>query len=187
MSAFANFGEQSLLRENVDKIALFGPDAASKEAGLLVGQDATQRLSVTSPAVQLATPYNAQHATVSQQIAMQVSLQVSKARAGEIELRLEPEELGKLRITFLPREMGMTLSIVAERPETLELLRRNSDQLLADLGGMDLGQTSLEFSGGEQEWASQDGSHPSDVSEGKRTSVIVTPAVQVPGRLDIRL
>lgn len=182
----AGFGELSMLREGVGSMDLSQPKVGVQEAGPFASQDSSNR-PVLNSLPQAALPPVVQNASVSQQVAMQISLQVGNARKSEIELRLEPEELGKVRIVLMPRDMGMTLSIVAERPETLELLRRNADQLLADLGGMDLGNASLEFSGGEREWAAQEELSPSDIPDEQITSVTVTSAGTIPGRLDIRL
>ncbi|MCV6823062.1 MULTISPECIES: flagellar hook-length control protein FliK [Halocynthiibacter] len=61
-----------------------------------------------------------------------------------IEIALSPEELGKVRLTLLPAEHGMMLSIVAERPETLDLMRRNIEML--SQGFQSLGYESTAFS-----------------------------------------
>lgn len=63
---------------------------------------------------------------------------------GSIEVRLSPEELGRVRVSMIPGEAGLVIQLVAERPETLELLRRHADLLAADLH--DAGYTGLEFS-----------------------------------------
>src|SRR5690606_4615191 len=52
---------------------------------------------------------------------------------GMVELRLAPEELGRVTMRLSMADDGLTLSIVAERAETLDLIRRNADQLTRDL------------------------------------------------------
>ncbi|MDJ1008286.1 MAG: flagellar hook-length control protein FliK [Paracoccaceae bacterium] len=87
--------------------------------------------------------------------AVSVSRQVSEAAGvssgGEIEVSLSPEELGRVKMTMTPAESGLTVTIQAERPETLDLLRRHIDILAQDLA--EQGFTSLNFafggSGGE--------------------------------------
>lgn len=66
---------------------------------------------------------------------------------GFVEIRLQPEELGRVRLTMLPGDLGVTVQVSAERPETLDLMRRNIDMLEADL--MERGFTNLAFSFGE--------------------------------------
>jgi len=71
---------------------------------------------------------------------------IVQARDGQMELRLNPEELGRVRLHFQPSEQGaMILTISAERPETLDLLRRNIDQLGRELAAMGYDNTSFNF------------------------------------------
>ena len=61
-----------------------------------------------------------------------------------VEVTLSPEELGKVRMTLTTTDGGLTLSLVADRPETLALMRRHIDQLAQDF--RDLGFQNLSFS-----------------------------------------
>lgn len=61
-----------------------------------------------------------------------------------VELTLNPEELGKLRMTFKTDASSMNIVVQVERPETLELMRRHIDQLAQDMG--ELGYSSVQFS-----------------------------------------
>jgi flagellar hook-length control protein FliK len=60
-----------------------------------------------------------------------------------VELTLTPEELGRVKMTLSAQDGALSLSISAERPETLDLLRRNADSLLRDF--RDLGYSSVDF------------------------------------------
>jgi hypothetical protein len=66
---------------------------------------------------------------------------------GPVEISLSPEELGKVRMSLLGGEGQMTVQIVAERPETLDLLRRHIDLLASELRQQ--GFTDLSFSFGQ--------------------------------------
>jgi hypothetical protein len=68
-------------------------------------------------------------------------------QAGAVEITLSPMELGQLR--FEMRQMGDQVQIIlsAERPETLELLRRHSDALLQDFRAAGFAGASLSFGG----------------------------------------
>ena len=71
----------------------------------------------------------------------------SALQDGPVELTLNPEELGRVRMTLRSGEGTMMVTITVERPETLDLLRRNIDQLgnqLRDIGYHDL---TFEFAG----------------------------------------
>ena len=63
---------------------------------------------------------------------------------GVVEVTLSPEELGRVRVSMQASESGMTVQITAERPETLELMRRHIDVLAGELRGQ--GHTGLAFS-----------------------------------------
>lgn len=67
-----------------------------------------------------------------------------------VELTLSPEELGRVRMTFTTSDGALTMTLVADRPDTLDLLRRHIDVLAQDF--RDLGFANLSFSfaqGGE--------------------------------------
>lgn len=69
-----------------------------------------------------------------------------KTPDGSVELRLSPEELGRVKMTVSPAaDGGVSVSVLVERPETLELLRRHSDLLLADLKAEGFANPNLDF------------------------------------------
>lgn len=123
-------------------------------------------------------------------VATQIAIQISGTRAKEIELRLEPEELGKVRITIQPRDMGLIVILNAERPETLDLLRKNADELLLELNEMEVGDASLQFTGDGADESLNDEPTESEEKagevEGKKLSLMPQTVVEE-DRLDIRL
>ncbi|WP_157236507.1 flagellar hook-length control protein FliK [Wenxinia marina] len=74
--------------------------------------------------------------------ARQIALTVADLREGQTEIRLSPEELGRVRLTVASAEGAVSIQIVADRPETAEQLRRSADQLARDLS--DLGYRSVD-------------------------------------------
>ncbi|AMY68060.1 flagellar hook-length control protein FliK [Frigidibacter mobilis] len=66
-----------------------------------------------------------------------------------VELTLSPEELGRVRLTLATSEVGLVLAVTAERPETLDLMRRNIDQLARDF--REIGFSDLSFSFTQQD------------------------------------
>ena len=68
-------------------------------------------------------------------------------REGQMEITLVPEELGRVRLTMTPSEAGMAVTILAERPETLDLMRRNIELLARDLAGQGFENLSFSFGG----------------------------------------
>jgi flagellar hook-length control protein FliK len=68
---------------------------------------------------------------------------IRTSRDGTLEVTLRPEELGRLSLTFSGDGSTLTVSLSADRPETLDLLKRNLTLLEHDL--RDLGYDSLNF------------------------------------------
>ena len=64
-----------------------------------------------------------------------------------VEVALNPEELGKVRMSISATDGGITVNVLAERPETLELMRRHIDQLAREFQA--LGYQNINFAFGE--------------------------------------
>ncbi|MFV0512260.1 MAG: flagellar hook-length control protein FliK [Jhaorihella sp.] len=69
---------------------------------------------------------------------------------GRVEIALAPEELGRVRMALVTSEAGVSVSIGAERPETLALMRRHIEQLASDLRQLGYADVGFSFSGGDQ-------------------------------------
>jgi flagellar hook-length control protein FliK len=78
----------------------------------------------------------------------QIVQAMTSSRTGTIELALQPVELGRVVIEMRPTDGHLAVELTAERPETLELLRRHADQLLRDLREAGYAEVSLDFNGG---------------------------------------
>ncbi|MGK7654808.1 flagellar hook-length control protein FliK [Roseovarius sp. B08] len=63
------------------------------------------------------------------------------------EIMLNPAELGRVRISLHTSETGVIVTVLAERPETLDLLRRHSDSLAQEFH--EIGYGAAEFSFGQ--------------------------------------
>lgn len=79
-----------------------------------------------------------------------------------VELTLSPEELGKVRLVLQTSESSMSVHVTVERPETLELLRRNIDLLANELRNLGFQNISFEFTGRD----GGESSNESNLSEG---------------------
>lgn len=76
------------------------------------------------------------------------------AARGPVEIRLSPEELGHVRMQIETRDGAVTLSLQAERAETADLFRRNSNLLAEELALLGFGDLTFHFShGGQQDSA----------------------------------
>lgn len=125
------------------------PDTTSGVTGLL-GSLPWPSLLPSAPAIHTAVP-----ASPVAALAAQI---VQSAGLGETttEVALSPDELGEVRLSFRPHETDASRIVVMmtfERPEAMDLFRRNADQLVADLKmagftGADLGFAQSNSGGG---------------------------------------
>jgi len=130
-----------------------------------------------------------------------ISLRLAQAAAQftdrPVEVTLSPEELGRVRMTLATHDGNLTMVIQADRPETLDLLRRHIDTLAQDF--RDLGFDDLNFSFGHDREGSPtpneiDTAEDNDrlVSDLPRPEVAL-PAIPTPlqnsvgGGLDLRM
>lgn len=89
-------------------------------------------------------------------ILRQVSEAMVRGGNGDsLEIQLRPEELGGVKMKMVTTEMGMTVHITADRPETLDLLRRHVDQLAQQLS--DAGRPAQGFTFGDGGQAGRQG------------------------------
>jgi flagellar hook-length control protein FliK len=86
------------------------------------------------------------HPGLPQHVMRQLSSAFRSGAEKSAELLLNPAELGRVRISLVTAETGITVNIVADRPETLELLRRHSDQLAQEF--LDIGFETTAFAFG---------------------------------------
>ncbi|HBZ42562.1 MAG TPA: hypothetical protein DEO85_00535 [Maritimibacter sp.] len=99
------------------------------------GADRTSASTMTTTA--LTRPDRAQS------VAGQIADVVRTGGDGKIEVTLRPEELGRLSLTLSNDGRAMHVTLAADRPETLDLVRRNIDLLEREL--LDLGFDTLNF------------------------------------------
>jgi flagellar hook-length control protein FliK len=87
-------------------------------------------------------------------ISAQISAAIRSENGGEIEIRLDPEELGRIRIVLSGKEAGMSVNVFSERPDVVELMRRHSNLLeteLLEIGYRDADLSFHQESGGDQD------------------------------------
>lgn len=104
-----------------------------------------------------------------------------------VELTLSPEELGRLRMTFTVEGNTLSVALSAERPETMDLMRRHIDALAQELREIGYDDVSFDFAQGGgsdsqkgDEAGSEAGFTTSDWSD---TATDTLPPV--PARLDL--
>ena len=87
-----------------------------------------------------------QSAQVLSQVSQQLAQILTAGDGSVTEVRLDPEELGHLRIAFSTRDGVMHISLSAERWETLDLLKRHAGELSLSLSDMGFGAHEFSFS-----------------------------------------
>ncbi len=78
----------------------------------------------------------------------QIVAAVSATPTGRTEIVLDPQELGRVRLSLEGDESALVLTIQAERGDTADLLRRNADLLLQEF--REAGYQNLTFSFSDQ-------------------------------------
>ena len=82
--------------------------------------------------------------------------------SGAVEVALSPDELGRLHMLISTEGDSLRIAMTVERPDTLDLLRRHSEQLLADLRQAGFGGATLSFGQGSAGEGRMAGSAPTE-------------------------
>ncbi|MDQ7070636.1 MAG: flagellar hook-length control protein FliK [Rhodobacterales bacterium] len=85
---------------------------------------------------------------IPRQVAAQLADIAQRIAGKSVQLSLNPEELGRVKLSLTPAETGMVVTVVAERGETLDLMRRNIDILAQEFRA--IGYDDISFSFGQQ-------------------------------------
>jgi hypothetical protein len=88
-------------------------------------------------------------------------------RLGEVEIHLDPPELGRVRIGLEIADSGLKASLIAERPATGELLRTNGGILAQQLQEAGFTDIDLQFGAPQQDPGGHGGA-PGGHGEGGR-------------------
>jgi hypothetical protein len=86
-----------------------------------------------------------------QAVAGQVAVAITTTRERQVELRLDPPELGRVQIQLDTSDGGLRAVIVAERTETHDLLRRHAEALERELAEAGFRNVDLGFASGERQ------------------------------------
>ena len=149
--------------ENLIKQAYFQNDkgAASviPEISLLETQEIPDKLELArldspsrnlepSSGVQGSSAFSSQQAKSDQvrQIMVQIFQGTAPKEGETIQIRLTPEELGTVTYRLSTSEAGPVIHVISDRAETLDLLRRNTDQLLAEFAEFGFSDADVTFS-----------------------------------------
>ncbi len=191
---FKTAQNQSLSAANIQPIAeqhmLASEGAPSEHFVTPLSEPGLQIGNLRTSETMLARP------EAARMIASQMAEAVMRAQNNKVEIALHPEELGRVRMVLSTTELGVTVSIVAERVETLDLMRRHIDQLAEEFRELGYQNIGFEFSGGKRNHGS-DGkssnpqshkpSHPDDQRDAVGSVQIQTARALQSSGLDLRL
>jgi hypothetical protein len=109
-----------------------------------------------------------------------------------IEVALNPEELGRVRMSISAIETGITVTVLAERPETLDMMRRHIDQLAREFQAIGYENINFAFSEGQTEQGGDDAqsnSHArgSDAADAQDDTADNPVGLKVTTGVDVRL
>ncbi|WP_081625851.1 flagellar hook-length control protein FliK [Yoonia vestfoldensis] len=128
--------------------------------------------------------------TVARHVAQQIAVTVTQTAGQPTEIALNPEELGRVRMSMSTSDGTLMLHITADRPETTDLLRRHIDTLAQEFRS--LGYNDITFDFGDGRKPGQDGrdadpltEHPDNMSGTVEPEPTATRRVTV--GLDLRL
>lgn len=139
-------------------------------------------------------PHAAARPDLPVQIGRQLAEALGKSREKAVEISLNPTELGRVRMTLSTGETGISVNIIAERPEILDLMRRNIDDLAR--GFADLGYQDIAFAFGKGDAHPDQGPAPDRKTEAMSAQVVLEfenapqlpqPAPAINSGLDLRL
>lgn len=82
-------------------------------------------------------------------IASQIAEAFAAKGEQKVEVSLNPQELGHVKMRVVTSETGITMIIQTERPETGDLMRRHINELAEEFRRMGYEDISFEFSGGQ--------------------------------------
>lgn len=132
-------------------------------------------------------------AATATSVTAQVAAAVLRNSGDSFEIRLVPVELGKVSMTLSMVDDVMVAHVNAERPEVLDMLRRNGDLLARELGENGYEQVNVEFA--ERGFAQKENSFDDDVASlietdehpDAATALQSHTVINLSGRLDIKL
>lgn len=114
------------------------------------------RLSTTANA-----PAPPARADLLPHVARQLIEVMAQASQRPVEIALSPQELGRVRMSVQTEDGAVVINIIAERADTLDLMRRHIDQLGQSFRAMGYESISFAFGYGSDTGAQADGNNDS--------------------------
>lgn len=153
-----------------------------------------QEARSTDPLSPVRQDTNVNRPEVMRHVAQQLADVARQTPGRPVDLILNPEELGRVRLTFTTTDSGLHVAVMAERGETLDLLRRNIDVLAQEYRELGYRDVNFEFTGNgagsKDDEADQDDTDQNSSSSDTTTAETITPhqlSLEPSIGLDLRL
>lgn len=174
--AVASTVPDKVAQQPTDKASPFGPATPNLNVPLdsrlsnpeLESFIAEGRATAVSPATSHITPTVAAPHQLHTTVARQLADALKNGADRPIELTLSPAELGRVRMSLSASEAGVSVMIHADRPETLDLMRRNIAELDREFADMGYAEAAFSFSGGDGAPDQRDDSAPGQTNQPAR-------------------
>jgi hypothetical protein len=146
--------------------------------------------TVSQPAVAAGPASQGNAPDAARHVASQMAVAIAQQAGQPTEIALQPEELGRVRMSLSVVENSVTLTVFADRPETSDLLRRHIDVLAQEFRALGYADISFAF-GGEHGSGSETGvggqteAPIAEPTEAAEDAVIAPPLPG--GGLDLRI
>lgn len=144
--------------ESAAPLATPGPDPAKPTPALLAqiaSPPAANPPAANPPATNLPTATPADAITLPPRLTADLVTLAKTLPNGPIQILLNPAELGNLRFEIHQNADHLRVVLAVERPETMDLLRRNADQLLGEFRAAGFSGASLSFGHWDQQNSQQ--------------------------------
>lgn len=174
------------IERNIESAPL-AVDAMSKEMDLLGSSATRQPVEGARPQTEIRQV---------QSIAAQLLTSAKPMPEGTVEITMRPEELGRVRMNLTVSDGALQVVLLAERPETSDLMRRHIDILTQDFRALGYSNVSFDFGGqakqGESSASGNAQFSPSETDDATAAHVAQTPGgsstgLGANGRVDIRV
>jgi hypothetical protein len=145
VQAAVSFAQERTKAETLTGDAPFrAGEILSALAASTADRPAVSQASAPAVSAQAASPEMARHA------ASQMAVAITQSGGRATEIALNPEELGRVRMSLSAGEASVSLTVFADRPETVDLLRRHIEILAQEFRALGYADIQFTFSSGDQ-------------------------------------
>jgi flagellar hook-length control protein FliK len=189
-SAHATADNVTSLSALIEGVRRDAPGALSGSSGPGDAQATVQSGATDGPRFSGSAGHSEPH--LARHVAHQLAQALATNGPGQSDILLDPEELGRVRMSLQAGDATISMVIQADRPETADLMRRHLDQLALDFKAMGYQDISFSFAGqgrehdrGDQE---QEFQASDNIVRSESRPVAAPPGrTAAPGSLDLRL